>query len=95
MSSASPAAIDPKDFYIHHQKGATIVRLPGSINGLDLMIEDLDDCTVYILDHSAQITVDYCNNTRFVIGPVDGPFFIRNCKNCTVQVAWSVAMLLD
>jgi len=51
------------------------------------LIEDLDDCTVYILDHSAQITVDYCNRTKFVIGPVDGPFFMRNCNQCTVTVA--------
>ena len=42
---------------------------------------------VYILDHSAQITIDYCNRCRFVIGPVDGPLFIRNCVGCTVSVA--------
>lgn len=105
--------------------------MPGEVRGLDLMIEDLDDCTgqtskgreenseranrwsqlprdrlripasdahpsprsaaclysVYILDHSAQITIDYCNRCRFVIGPVDGPLFIRNCVGCTVTVA--------
>ncbi len=79
--------VDPKDFWIHKQKAQTIVRLPGDVHGLDLTIEDLDDCTVYILDWSAQITIDYCNNTKFVIGPIDGPLFIRNCNNCSVTVA--------
>jgi hypothetical protein len=31
--------------------------------------------------------VDDCVNCRFFIGPVDGPFFIRTSKNCTVTVA--------
>jgi len=78
---------DPKDFFISGQSGATIVRLPGSIQGYDLALEELTDCTVYLLDHAAQITVDYCTNTRFVIGPVDGPVFLRNCTGCTVTVA--------
>lgn len=43
MAVAAP--IDPKDFYIHHRKNETIVRMPGEVHGLDLMIEDLDDCT--------------------------------------------------
>lgn len=88
MLCAAAAALSlPPPLLLSLLQDAVIVRLPGSVNGLDLTIEDLDDCTVYILDHSAQITVDYCNRTKFVIGPVDGPFFMRNCNQCTVTVA--------
>lgn len=43
-SSSSTPVIDPKDFYIHNRSNEIIVRLPGSINGLDLVLEELNQC---------------------------------------------------
>ena len=31
--------------------------------------------------------VDNCKNTTFVIGPVKGSIFVRDCSNCRVSVA--------
>jgi protein XRP2 len=53
------------------------------------MIKDLDDCTVVLLDHTAQIQVDRCKNTKFFIGPIKSSIFIRNCDNCEVTVCCS------
>jgi len=51
------------------------------------MIKDLKDCTVYLLDHSAQITVDRCKGTKFFIGPVKASVFFRDCSDCQITVA--------
>jgi len=33
------------------------------------------------------VTVDKCKNCTFVIGPIKGSVFLRDCENCTVHVA--------
>ena len=37
------------------KKGEELIKKPGEINGLDFMIRYLEDCTVYILDYTAQV----------------------------------------
>ena len=66
-----------------------LVKVPGDINGIDFMIKDLENCTVMLLDHTAQIQVDRCKNTKFFIGPVKASLFIRNCDSCEVTVCCS------
>jgi protein XRP2 len=63
--------------------------MPGEVNGLDFKIKDLDGCTVIILDHTAQITVDRCKNTKFFFGPIKASIFLRDCENCEVTVSCS------
>ena len=53
------------------------------------MIKDLEACTVILLDHSAQITVDRCHNTKFYIGPIKASIFFRDCSNCEITVSCS------
>jgi len=36
-------------------KNEVCVKKPGDINGIDFMIKDLENCTVVLLDHIAQI----------------------------------------
>ena len=71
------------------QKDATLTKKPGDINGIDFMIKDLHGCTVYLLDHTAQIQLDKCTNCKFFIGPIKGSIFIRDCKDCEFSVACS------
>ena len=48
---------------------------------------DLENCTVVILDHTAQITVDRCKNTKFYIGPIKASIFFRDCEDCDITVS--------
>lgn len=32
------------------------MKRPGDINGIQFKIKDMKDCTVYILDHTAQVS---------------------------------------
>ena len=81
--------LNKEDFMFKNKRGERLVKLPGDVNGIDFMIKDLESCTVIILDHTAQITVDRCKNTKFFIGPVKASIFLRDCENCEVTVSCS------
>ena len=67
----------------------TCIKMPGDINGIDFQIKDLENCTVILLDHTAQIQVDRCKNTKFYFGPIKSSLFIRNCEDCELTVCCS------
>lgn len=78
--------INLQDYTLENKKGETIVKLPDSINGNQYIIQNLEDCFVYIFDHTAIVTVDDCKNCRFFIGPCKGSIFIRNCNDCNFAI---------
>lgn len=47
--------LNKADFMFKDKKGEVLVKKSGDINGIDFMIKDLEDCTVILLDHTAQI----------------------------------------
>ena len=71
------------------KSGETLVKRAGDINGIEFKIQDLQDCKVFLLDHSAQITIDRCQRTIFYIAPIKASIFIRNCDDCQITVACS------
>eukprot|EP01116_Phalansterium_solitarium_P002316 TRINITY_DN12269_c0_g1_i1.p1 TRINITY_DN12269_c0_g1~~TRINITY_DN12269_c0_g1_i1.p1 ORF type:complete len:367 (-),score=80.66 TRINITY_DN12269_c0_g1_i1:207-1238(-) len=79
--------LDPKDFLCSKRNGETFVKLPGSINGQQFIIEECDNCDIYLLDYSDSVQIDYCTNSRIFIGPSQGSLFLRNCTNCKVVIA--------
>jgi protein XRP2 len=66
-----------------------LVKKPGDVSGMDFAIKDLENCSVFLLDHFAQVTVDRCNNCKFYIGPIKASIFFRNCDGCEITVASS------
>ncbi|KAL0482735.1 hypothetical protein AKO1_014280 [Acrasis kona] len=79
--------INVQDFIIKGRKDETIVRVPGTIDGQQFIIDGCENCDFYVMDFCAEVSVDDCKNCRFFIGPVEGSFFIRNCENSKVTVA--------
>ncbi|KAI1885108.1 hypothetical protein AGOR_G00216790 [Albula goreensis] len=79
--------VDPNDYILKGAKDTTIGRLPGTLNGQQLVIQDCENCNIYIFDHSATISIDDCTNCRVVLGPVKGSVFIRDCKDMKCVVA--------
>ncbi|CAF2433399.1 unnamed protein product [Rotaria sp. Silwood2] len=75
-------AIRKEDFILDKLNNETIYRLPGSINGQQFIVQNCDNCTVYVFDHTGQIQIDDCTNCRILIGPVHGSIFIRDSTNC-------------
>lgn len=81
------AGLDKKNYIFHDLKGETLIKTPGVINGQGFAMWNLQDCNVYILDHTAQVQVDDCINCNIVIGPCKGSVFFRDCTDCSVHVA--------
>lgn len=68
-------------------KDQSIGRLPDKVAGQQFVIQECENCNIYILDHSATITIDDCTNCRIFLGPVKGSVFFRDCKDCKCIVA--------
>lgn len=76
-----------EDFIIKDQKDATLGRVPGTVNGQQFLVQNCENCNIYIFDHSAAISIDDCNNCNFFLGPIKSSVFIRDCKNCKFVVS--------
>ncbi|KAI0227932.1 Protein XRP2 [Lamellibrachia satsuma] len=79
--------VDPKDFTIENLKGETAGRLPGTVNGQQFIIQNCQDCNIYVFDHSATISVDDCINCRIFLGPIKTSVFVRDCTDCKLMIA--------
>lgn len=79
--------MDPKDYMLTGLKDVTVGRLPGKLNGQQFVIQECENCNIYVFDHSATITIDDCVNCRIVLGPVKGSVFFRDCKDIKCVVA--------
>ncbi|XP_074069797.1 protein XRP2 isoform X1 [Macrotis lagotis] len=79
--------VDPKDYMFTGLKDETVGRLPGKVAGQQFVIQDCENCDIYIFDHSATITIDDCTKCRIFLGPVKGSVFFRNCRDCKCVVA--------
>ncbi|XP_039600659.1 protein XRP2 [Polypterus senegalus] len=79
--------VDPKDYMLNGLKDQTAGRLPGTLNGQQFVIQECENCNIFIFDHSATITIDDCINCTIFLGPVKGSVFFRDCKDCKCIVA--------
>ena len=81
--------LNKADYMFKSRTGEFLYKAPGAIDGNAFMIKDLKDCTVVLMDHVAQITVDRCQNVKFFFGPIKSSVFLRDCKDCEVTVSCS------
>ncbi|XP_037676719.1 protein XRP2 [Choloepus didactylus] len=79
--------VDPKDYMFSGLKDETVGRLPGNVAGQQFVIQDCENCNIYIFDHSATVTIDDCTNCIIFLGPVKGSVFFRNCRDCKGTLA--------
>lgn len=79
--------LNKADFTFKSLNDQVLIKKPGDIDGNAFMIKDLKNCTVILLDHSAQITVDRCHDTKFFVGPIKASIFYRDCTNCEITVS--------
>ncbi|XP_074661001.1 protein XRP2-like [Tubulanus polymorphus] len=82
-----PIKLDPKDFIIENKKGETFGRTPGKVRGQQFMINNCEDCNIYIFDHIATVTIDDCTNCTIFLGPVQQSVYIRDCTDIRLMAA--------
>lgn len=47
------------------------VREPGGIGGQQFIVEECAECEVFLLDHTAALTIDACTDCRIFTGPCE------------------------
>ncbi|KAK3918460.1 Protein XRP2 [Frankliniella fusca] len=87
--------INPSDFIIANFKGEDVCRVPGSVNGQQLVIQNCSNNMIFVLDFSDSITIDDCTNSKIVLGPVKGSVFVRDCIDCVLVVPCGQFRLRD
>ena len=55
MSIAAKKKLNREDYMFRDKTGEELIKKPGQVNGLDFQIRNLTDCTVYLLDTTAQV----------------------------------------
>ena len=95
ITDAQPRRLDPKDFIISKRSNETIVRRPGQIAGQSFMIEECNNCHIYLLDHSAAVNIDLCVNCTIVVGPCESSVFIRDCTDSSFIIACQQLRMRD
>jgi protein XRP2 len=53
MTTITKPKLNKADYMFRDKTGEVLIKKPGDINGIDFMIRNLTDCTVYILDYTA------------------------------------------
>ena len=54
---AAKKKLNRADYMFADKTGEELIKLPGQVNGLDFQIRNLTDCTVYLLDTTAQVSI--------------------------------------
>jgi len=80
------------NFYsFHDQKGKrgtnALIKEPGSVNGQEFHIKDVEDSDVAVLCWSSTVQIDRLRNCKVFVGPVESSCFVRNCENCEFIMA--------
>lgn len=82
MSRQSSATLP----YISHTHNTRITRLPKSLNGSDLVIEQVCGSSILVCDSLPQAQLDdLSEDTCVLLGPCSGSVFVRDCSDCTVK----------
>ncbi|KAE8746650.1 hypothetical protein FOCC_FOCC006634 [Frankliniella occidentalis] len=87
--------IDPSDFIIANYKGEDVCRVPGSVNGQQLVIQNCSNNMIFVLDCIDSINIDDCTNSKIILGPIKGSVFVRDCIDCVLVVPCGQFRLRD
>ncbi|RHY92968.1 hypothetical protein DYB37_005242 [Aphanomyces astaci] len=75
------------NYTFKNKKDETLIKAPGQIQGQPFDLADLENCQVFLVDHSDQVQIDNLVNCRVYIGPSSESVFVRNCTNCFFTIA--------
>ena len=69
---------------INHLNNTTIIKNSQDVDVLyhDLMISNLDHCTIKIACITTAVRIDHVKNSTFIFGPVNGSIHIEYAENC-------------
>ncbi|KAK7868751.1 hypothetical protein R5R35_002547 [Gryllus longicercus] len=66
--------VNSSDYLVQDIIDSEVVRLPGSVNGQQFIIQNCKNSTFYILDHMNAVVIDDCLDCKIVLGAVKGRY---------------------
>jgi len=76
-----------KEIQIKDQNVAVIYKPPGSINGSDLVISNLRNCTVSICDNVGALRINNVSHCKIYVGPIATSMILHEIEHSTVMIA--------
>lgn len=64
--------LDPKDFIFKSRSNELLIKNSLQINGEQFLLEECNECEIYLLDHIGSMYIDYCKDCKIITGPVSG-----------------------
>ncbi|PNF28866.1 Protein XRP2 [Cryptotermes secundus] len=80
-------AVNLKDYTVENTEDGEVLKMPGSVNGQQFVIQNCKNTCIYIFDHANTVTVDDCINCKIILAAVKGSVFLRDCKECVCVIA--------
>nr|CAD7446379.1 unnamed protein product [Timema bartmani] len=80
-------AVNLHDYTVEDIKDAEVWKMPGSVHGEQLLIQNCCNARIYVLDHINSVNMDNCTNCTVVLSAVRGSVFLRECKECVCLTA--------
>ncbi|ESO08870.1 hypothetical protein HELRODRAFT_168788 [Helobdella robusta] len=65
----------------------TVVRVPGSSCGQQIIIRNCQKCFIYILDNLSSVLVEDCKDCQMFLGPTETSVIFKDCESCKVLSA--------
>ena len=72
--------LDKRNYMALNLEDTVVTKKPGQIDGQQFVIQFCKRCTIHVLDHCAQVTIDDCEDCEVIIGPCSDAVFARDCK---------------
>ena len=85
----------PEIYHCSGKKGERLVKLPGSINELDLLLDNLENCSVFLIDHFVKGQCRHLINCKLHMGIITGYCELTDCRNCTVVASCEKLILTN
>nr|CAD7455764.1 unnamed protein product [Timema tahoe] len=80
-------AVNLHDYTVEDIKDGEVWKMPGSVHGEQLLIQNCCNARIYVLDHINSVNMDNCTNCTVVLSAVRGSVFLRECKECVCLTA--------
>ncbi|XP_059097901.1 protein XRP2-like [Tigriopus californicus] len=75
---------DISKYIIENIHQGEVGRMPGDVNGEQIVIRNCENANIYIFDHTNTVSIDDCRKCEIFIGPTKSSLFIRDCSDCTL-----------
>nr|CAD7579009.1 unnamed protein product [Timema californicum] len=80
-------AVDLQDYTVEGITDGEVWRMPGSVRGEQLLVQNCVNARIFVLDHINSVNMDSCTNCTVVFSAVRGSVFLRDCKECVCLTA--------